>query len=126
MSIEIEDIMMELVKNVGESNKALLARVAIIEENIRNGATHDDMVELVKAIYKVHEDTQNIICFVSDGENKIGAIDVITKWDKLWSAISGIKTVAAIIIGIVLSIGGFIWFLFKLIEWYPSIQHLIH
>lgn len=126
MSVELEDIMMELVKNVGESNKALLARVAIIEENVRNGSTHDDMVDLVKAIYKVHEDTQNIICFVSDGENRIGAMDVLSKWDKLWSALAGIKSVAMMVIGIAGFIGGFIWFLFKLIEWYPSVQHLIH
>ena len=119
MGIEIEDIMMELVKNIGDSHNILLSRVTELEKHSRNTATHDDMVELVKAVNKVNEDTQNIICYVSDGDKNASVMDILVKWDKLWSWLSSGKSIGTVIVGILAVIGAFIWFLIK---WLPLLQ----
>jgi len=121
MSIEIEDIMMELVKNIGESNKILLERVSKLEESSRNTATHVDMVELVKAVYRVNEDTQQIICYIADLDNSVGTIDILTKWDKFWSWLSRGKVIGGIIVAILAVVGAFVWFLIK---WLPLLTKL--
>lgn len=125
MSVEIEDILMELVKNVGESNKKMIERITQIEENGRQNATHEDMVAIVKAAYQIREDTQEIICFVSDGENKTDTMTILTKWDRFWSPFIKAKGITGMILAITASICGIIWFIFKCIEWYPVIKHLL-
>ena len=126
MGVENEDIIMELVRTLGESNKKLLEQLESIKESLRNSASHDDMVELVKAIYKVQEDTQNIICAVSDSDKNQSVMDVLSRWDTLWSWLLRGKGIIVSIGGVIGLICSIVWVIFKVIELFPLIRHIFY
>lgn len=126
MSVENEDIIMELVRTLGESNKKLLEQLESIKVSLRNSASHDDMVEIVKAVYKVHEDTQNIICAVSDSEKNETTMSVLSRWDMFWTWLLRGKGIVVAIGGVIGLVCSIVWVIFKIIESFPLIKHIFN
>lgn len=120
MSVEYEDIVMELVKTLGESNKVLLERITNIEKNV---ATRKDVEELLSISREIRDNSKIAVNAVSKCVPD-GSIEILTKWDKLWSSLLTGKGISTIVIGVICSIGGAIWFLFRLIQWFPVIKQI--
>jgi hypothetical protein len=139
MQIEYEDIMMELVKTLGENNKVLLSRISDIE---RNGATKSDQTAILSMLKDHIEATEILADRVSDSMETVDSTKLVvdkileyktpcvaacslqgtllTKWDKLWSSMFGIKGAATLIIGVVCAIVGFVWSILQIIDWIPK------
>jgi hypothetical protein len=119
MPIEVEDVMMEMVRTMGESYQTLTEKVAALEKNSVSKAEIKEITDLAAQIKK---QTEAILEYkISCTKNCTTSLSILSNWDRFWSGLAKGKTIAGLIVLVISALVGFIYTLVKILQYFPKI-----